>query len=143
MPVVAPVGTVAVTLVAELTVKTVAAVALNFTALVPSRLVPVMVTTVPTGPVAGLMAVMVGMASVVTTKSVPLRQVPAGVVTTRRPVVAVAGMVAVIEVAELVTNEAVTPLNVRAVTPMKLVPVSITTEPGEPLSGANEVIVGA
>ena len=59
VPVVAPVGTVAVTEVA-LTAVGVAVVPLNLTAEAPVRLVPVMVTTVPTGPEFGVNVVMVG-----------------------------------------------------------------------------------
>jgi hypothetical protein len=53
LPVLAPVGTVAVIEVGELTVK-VAAVPLNVTELTPAKFVPVIVTCVPTGPVFGL-----------------------------------------------------------------------------------------
>ena len=57
-----PAGAVAVMDVALLTVKVVAAVAPNFTAVAPVRLVPVMVTEVPPvlGPVVGLTPVTVG-----------------------------------------------------------------------------------
>lgn len=58
-------GEVAVTWVAEFTVKLVAAVVPNFTALAPVKLVPVMVTLVPpdVGPEEGLTAVTVGAAT--------------------------------------------------------------------------------
>jgi hypothetical protein len=49
----APVGTVAVICVSEFTVK-VAATVPNFTAVACVKLVPVIVTTVPTGPLVGL-----------------------------------------------------------------------------------------
>ena len=57
-----PAGAVAVICVAELTVKPVAAVAPKVTAVVPLKLVPVMVTLVPplVGPLVGLKAVTVG-----------------------------------------------------------------------------------
>jgi hypothetical protein len=57
-----PAGEVAVIEVAELTVKLVAVIAPNFTAVVPVKLVPVIVTGVPpaTGPDAGAIAVTVG-----------------------------------------------------------------------------------
>src|SRR5438552_8633288 len=58
-PLEAPAGTVAVIAVAELTVK-LALVPLNRTALAPVKLVPLMVTLVPTGPLAGVKLVMVG-----------------------------------------------------------------------------------
>jgi hypothetical protein len=61
----APAGEVAVICVALLTVNVVAAVAPNFTAVVPVKFVPVMVTTVPpaAGPLAGLTSVTVGAAT--------------------------------------------------------------------------------
>ena len=57
-PVVTPVGTTAVMLVAETTTKLVAASELNLTAVVPVRLVPVMVTVAPTAAAAGVNEVM-------------------------------------------------------------------------------------
>src|SRR5574337_2177698 len=58
-PVVAPFGTVAVTSVADSTVNT-AATPSNVTALAPVRCVPVIVTTLPGGPIIGATVVMVG-----------------------------------------------------------------------------------
>ena len=55
----APTGTVAVMLVAELTVN-VAAVPLKATAVAPVKLVPVMVTAPPTAPLAGVKLEIVG-----------------------------------------------------------------------------------
>src|SRR6476661_1258018 len=59
-PVLAPAGTVAVRLVAEFTVKLLAAAPLKATVVAPLRPVPVRVTTVPTGPLAGEKPVMAG-----------------------------------------------------------------------------------
>ncbi len=59
LPVVAPVGTVAV-ICESLTTANVAAVPLNVTAVVCVRPVPLMVTTVPTGPLLGVNVVIVG-----------------------------------------------------------------------------------
>ena len=73
MPVVAPVGTVTVMLVA-LQAVAVAAVPLNFTVLVPCvapKFVPVMTTVVPTVPLLGLRLVIVGTGKV-TVKLMPL-----------------------------------------------------------------------
>ena len=53
-PVVVPTATMAVMLVAEFTTNELAAVPLKLTLVAPVRLVPVIVTLVPTGPVAGL-----------------------------------------------------------------------------------------
>ena len=60
-PLFAPLGTAAVTSVAELTVNAVAFVPPNVTLLVCVKPVPVMMTGVPTGPFGGAMPVMVGM----------------------------------------------------------------------------------
>src|SRR2546422_2412708 len=58
-PVVAPVGTVAAIVVAEPTVKP-ALAPLNSTAVAPVKLVPLMVTLVPTGPLVGVKLEIVG-----------------------------------------------------------------------------------
>src|SRR5437764_398983 len=97
-PLVAPAGTVAVIAVAEPTVK-LALVPLNSTALAPVKLVPLMVTLVPTGPLLGVKLVIVG--GLITVKLAALLAVPPGVVTLIGPLVAPAGTVAVIAVAEL------------------------------------------
>jgi hypothetical protein len=59
-PVVAPVGTVAVIFVAELTMKVVALTPLNLTEVAPVKFVPVIVTLDPTGPDMGENEVIVG-----------------------------------------------------------------------------------
>ena len=69
--------------------------------------------------------------------------VPPAVVTVTGPLLAPAGTVAVIRVAELTLNGAATPLNATAVAPLKLVPVTVTDIPTPPLDGLNVVIVGA
>ena len=68
-PVVAPVGTVAVSVVAVLVPIVVAVTPLNLTEVTPSRFVPVMVTLVPTLPLVGANDVMVGTGAVETTKA--------------------------------------------------------------------------
>jgi hypothetical protein len=146
LPVVAPVGTVAVICVAEFTVNVVAVVVLNFTEVVvkpvPLKFVPVILTDVPTGPKAGVNEVIVGVPT--TTKSVALVAVPMVFVTLILPVVAPVGTVAVIDVAEFtVTEVAVVVLNLTAVVPQNLVPVMVTLVPMGPAVGVNEVIVGA
>ena len=78
---------------AEVTEKLVALVPLNRTAVAPVKLVPVMVTVLPTGPLVGLKLVIVGPLAV-TVKALALVAVPPGVVTLSRPVVAPAGTVA-------------------------------------------------
>jgi hypothetical protein len=141
-PVVAPAGTVAVICVAELTVNT-AVVPLNFTAVVPAKFVPVMTTDLPTLPTVGENDVMVGI-PVSTVKSAELTAELMVFVTVILPVVAPTGTVAVIWVAELtVTDDAVVVLNFTAVVPQKFVPVITTDDPTAPLTGANDVMVGA
>ena len=71
---------------------------LNCTWVAPVKLVPVMVTEVPTGPLVGVKLVMVGAG--ITVKLPLLVAVPPGVVTLTVPVVVPAATVAVIWVAE-------------------------------------------
>jgi hypothetical protein len=115
---------------------------LNFTAVTPVKLVPVIVTELPTGPLAGEKDVIVG-----ATKTVKLEllvPVPLGPMTAIGPVVAPTGTVAVICVAESTVNvTALVPLNFTAVAPVKLLPVSVTTEPMAPPGGEKDVTAGA
>ena len=64
---------------------------LNLTAVAPLKLVPAIVTLVPTGPLPGVKPVIVGACS--TVKFVALVATPPGVVTLSGPVVAPAGTV--------------------------------------------------
>src|SRR5882672_1999574 len=99
-----------------------------------------MVTLVPAGPLAGVKLVIVG--ELITVKLPALVAVPPGVVTLIVPVVAPAGTVAWIEVAELTVKLALAPLNATAVVPVKLVPLMVTLVPTGPLAGVKLVIVG-
>lgn len=65
LPVVAPTGTAAVIDVSLSTVKSVAAVLLNFTAVAPVNAVPVIVTACPTSPLVGEKEVTLGAAACV------------------------------------------------------------------------------
>jgi hypothetical protein len=67
---------------------------LNVTAVAPVKFVPLMVTLVPTGPLAGVKLVIVGGALLTTVKLLVLVAVPPGVITLSGPVVAAAGTVA-------------------------------------------------
>ena len=96
----------------------------------------------PTIPLVGEMEVIVG-PGVPTVNEDPLVPVPLELVTLIGPVVAVAGTVAVICVAEFTANEAVTPLNLTALAPVNLVPVRTTDVPDGPFVGVNESTVGA
>jgi hypothetical protein len=89
-PVIAPVGTVAVTWVSELTVKVVAATAPKVTLVVWGSPVPVVTTLVPTLPLVGVKLVMVG----VTLKVLELVTDPPDVVTVIFPVSQALGTVA-------------------------------------------------
>src|SRR5438309_561642 len=102
-PVVAPAGTVAWITVVDVTVKVVALVPLNRTAVTPVKFVPLMVTFAPTGPLVGEKLVMVG--GGMTVKVVPLVPVPADVVTLSGPVVAPAGTVAWITVVDVTVKD--------------------------------------
>ena len=113
---------------------------LNCTAVASVRLVPLMVTLLPTEPLAGAKLVIVG--GLIMVKLLPLVAVPAGVVTLMGPVVAPAGTVAWIAVAEFTVNVAPIPLNRTAVAPVKLLPLIVTLNPTGPLAGVKPVIVG-
>jgi hypothetical protein len=139
-PVVAAAGTVAVIAVADVTVKLVAAVPLNRTAVAPVKFVPLIVTLVPASPLVGVKLVMVGGLS--TVKFVALVAVPPDVETLSGPVVAAAGTVAVMAVAEVTEKVAAAPLTRTAVAPVKFVPVIVTVLPTTPLVGVKLVIVG-
>jgi hypothetical protein len=120
----------------------VALVPLNVTAVAPVRFVPVTTTVAPTAPDVGVNDPSVGAAS--TVKLATLVDVPPGVVTETGPVVAPAGTVAVIWALESTVNDvAVTPLNLTALAPVRLVPVITTVAPTAPLAGRKEATVGA
>ena len=140
-PDVAPAGTVAVIWL-SLSTENAAAVPLNFTAVAPVRLLPVMVTLAPTCPLVGVNDVSVG-AGLATVKLALLVAVPPGVVRLIGPLEAPAGTVAVIWLSLLTEKAAVVPLNFTAVAPVRLLPLRVTLVPAGPLVGANDVSVGA
>jgi Protein of unknown function (DUF541) len=145
-PVVAPVGTATVILVpAPFTAKPGAFTLSNETDVAPVKLVPLILTDVPTGPLVGLNDVIVGAPAPVTVKFVELVAVPSRLVTAIGPVVAPAGTVAVILCALSIVNVADVPLKLTLVTsgPLKLVPWIVTEVPTGPPAGENELIVGA
>ena len=110
------------------------------TLVVPVKFEPVMETAVPTGPFVGVKEAMVG--GSVTRKSPALVAVPSGVVTETLPVVAPAGTVVLIWVADATVKLAVVPLKRTLVVPVKFVPVMVTAVPTGPLAGLKDVIVG-
>jgi len=138
-PVVAPAGTIAWIAVSEATVK-LAPTPLNATAVAPVKLVPLIVTGDPTGPLVGAKLEIAG--GLITVNELALVAVPDGVVTVSGPVVAPAGTVAWIAVAEVTVKVALTPLNATAVAPVKLVPLIVTPVPTGPLAGVKPAMVG-
>jgi hypothetical protein len=139
-PVVAPVGTVTVRLVADATVGVAASTPLNFTVLLAatgSKFVPVMVTVVPMGPEIGLKDVIVGATGpAVTIKSVKLVKTVHPTLTTIFPVVAPVGTVAVIFVPDTTLKVvAGVPLKLTLVAPVRFAPVIVTIVPMGPLDG--------
>ena len=111
------------------------------TAVAPVSPVPVRVTLVPTGPEAGANPDILGAG--MTMKLAALEATPPGVVTTIVPLVAPAGTVAVICVAEsALKTPADTPLKATAVAPLKPLPARVTVAPTTPESGAMLEIAG-
>jgi hypothetical protein len=142
LPLAAPVATVAVIWVELFTVNALAALPLKATAVAPVKLLPEIVTEVPTGPFAGLKLEIAGRAAV-TVKLLAEFAIPSGVVTEIRPVVVPLATVAVILVTLLTVKlEAAVPLKATAVAPVKLVPVITTDVPTGPLAGAKLLIAG-
>ena len=139
VPVAAPGMTIPTRLVPVLEM-TMAAVPPMVKAVGVPRLVPVMVTNVPTGPLAGLKEVITGAGIKVNPASTP---VPPGVVTLTFPEVP-AATTAVMLVAETTLKEvAAVPPKLTAVAPVKSVPVKVTVAPVAALVGVKEVITGA
>ena len=144
LPVTAPAGT-GTTMLVALQLVGVAVVPLNVTVLVPwvaPKFVPVIVTDVPTPPDVGERDVMLGVGS--TVKVAPLLATPL-TVTTRLPVVALAGTGSTMLVALQLVGVAVVPLNVTVLVPWdapKFVPVMVTDAPVPPDVGDREVMLG-
>ena len=138
-PVLAPAGTVAVILTAELTIWLAAAVPWNVTAVAPVEFAPWMATLAPAPPCAGVKLVIRG----ATVKLAALVAVPAGVVTAIGPVVALPGTVIMVCVPpELTVKAAASPLSLTEVAPVNAVPVIVTLAPTTPLPGLKLAIVG-
>jgi hypothetical protein len=146
LPVVAPLGTGATTLVA-LQLLGVAATPLNFTVLVPCvapKFAPLIVTDVPTWPEVGLRPLMVGDAVLLTVKFTPLLATPSAVTTTL-PVVAPLGTAATILVVLQLLGVAATPLNFTVLEPCvapKFAPLIVTDAPTCPEVGLRLLMLG-
>jgi hypothetical protein len=129
--------------VAELTVNE-ADDAPRLTDVAPVKFVPVNVTLVPTGPLAGLKPDTVGAGGGAVTVKLPLLvAVPPGVVTLHWPDDAPAGTVAVICVAEFTVKDAAVEPSVTELAPVKFVTVKVTLVPTGPLVGLKPDTVGA
>jgi hypothetical protein len=146
-PEVAPLGT-GTTMLVELQLVAVATVPLNVTVLdacVDPKLVPVIVTEVPTGPEPGEMPVMIGADTEVTTKVMPLLARPP-TVTTTLPVVAPLGTGATIVFELQLVGVVGIPLNVTVLVPCvepKFVPPMVTDVPSGPEDGDRLPMSGA
>src|SRR6266480_191552 len=125
-------GTVARISVEETTVKFSAVVVLKETFVTLKKLVPKMVTTVPTGPSAGVKPVMLGC----TRKLLVLMMTPPGVVTVSGPVIALVGITAEIRL-DAVTVKSAAAMNNTPLAPVKLAPVMMTLPPTTPFVGEN------
>jgi hypothetical protein len=140
VPVVAPLGTVAVIEVPDTTLKVVADVPLKLTVVTPVKFVPVSVTVTPIAPLVGVNDEIVG--ALMTVNICALAPVPPGPVTLIVPVDAPLDTVAVICVSELTVKVAEVEPNLTAVAPVNDVPVITTIVPVGPLVGVNDVMVG-
>lgn len=146
LPDVDPVGTVATICVALQFPIAVADVPLNVTVFVPCvapKLVPVIVTDVPTAPDVGDKLVMLGVGS--TVNDTPALATPP-TVTTTLPDVAPDGTGAAIELVPQVVGVAAVPLKVTVLVlwlEPKLVPEIVTVAPTAPVAGDRFAILGA
>lgn len=142
LPVVAPIGTVVVILVAVEAV-TLAATPLKVKMLssgIALKFEPLIMTVAPTAPLAGLKPAIEGVGE--TLKLDPVVMVIPFTFMEMGPEVAPAGtLVAILDVVEVVT-EANVPLNDTVGMVMKFVPVIVTTVPTAPLVGLKPVTVG-
>ena len=135
----APVPTIAVMLVDELTVNDEAATPPKLTAVAPIKFIPVIVIDVVVPPLVGVNDVIAGAGMNV---NPAIDAVPPGVMTFTLSE-APDPTTAVMLVAELTVNdEAAIPPKLTAVAPVKFVPVIVIDAPVPPLVGVNEVIVG-
>jgi hypothetical protein len=114
-------------------------VPLNFTAVAPTKFVPVRTTEAPTAPLVGVKDAIVG----ATVKVAALVPVPAGAVTLIGPLDAPVGTLVVIEVEETTVKVVLVPLNFTAVAPVKLRPVSVTDAVTAPAVGLKALTIGA
>jgi hypothetical protein len=138
-PLVALAGTTATSLLGSVRLATVAGTPSKFTVAVEVNPFPMIVTSVPYGPLAGANEASVN----VTSKLEELLAVPPGVVTETFPLVAPLGTTALTDVPVSEENAAVMPLNLTAEAAARFVPVIVTIAlPASPLVGENPDING-
>ena len=140
MPVLAPEGTVAVTLPSFAKAKD-AEVPLNRTALTPVKWFPLIVTDVPITPLEGENPLMAGTVLELTVKFAALVVVPDVVVSWIFPVVAPEGTVRHLSV-RLEGERRGGSVEPHTLTPVKPLPVMMTEVPGGPVVGENPLITG-
>src|SRR5207302_1319641 len=134
-PVLAPDGTAVRISVGEITLKLAALVLLNETLVTLKKLVPRIVTGVPTGPSVGEKLPMFGC----TRKLLVLMMTPPGVVTVNGPVVALVGTTAEIVFDAVTVKFAAAMLNRALLAPVKLAPVMTMLLPTIPFVGEKPV----
>jgi hypothetical protein len=135
----APIPTVAVILVAELTVKELAATPPNVTAVAPVKLVPEIVTVPPTMADAGEKEVTTGAGIKINPTREPL---PNELVIDTLPEAPGPTTAVIVVLFTTVKEPAAMPPNVTAVDPVKFVPDIVTVVPCPALVGAKDVMIG-
>lgn len=143
LPVEAPPGTTAFSVVSEATVNCVAFSPLKSTAVVSVKFNPFNDTNVPTWPLAGVKESICGGPEGSSTVNAPeLNADPSGVDTRIGPVVAPEGTLVLIWVSEGTVKVAEIPLRATDDVPEKPEPESVTAVPTSPLVGVKELIWG-
>ena len=138
VPVVAPAGTVAFSCEDDTNVALTGETPWNLTVLGFVNPTPLTVTTVPTGPLAGVKPVRL----YVTVKGVWLLKLPAAVERTILPVVDPGGVRILTSLSEKTVNGTGLAFSVAPVVPARYVPVTATRVPTAPLAGVKPLIVG-
>jgi hypothetical protein len=145
-PAPAPAGTVVEICVSLLTVKVAATLLANFTAVTPVKFVPVIVTTLPTTPLVGVMFVTAGQAGLIWNVSAFETPPPgAGLKTVTLAVPAAAMSLAGICAVNCVPLTTVVvrslPFHLTIEPPMKFVPLTVSVKPTPPAAAALGVML--
>jgi hypothetical protein len=133
-------GTIAVIVVALTIVKDCDATPPNQTSVTEFNAVPVMVMVVPGAPEVGVNEMISGRGTNVNPFS---ESVPPGVVILTLPEAPLLTVAMIVVALGIVNELADTPPNLTAVTPVKSVPVMVTSIPGPAEAGVKELILGA